>query len=100
MLQVNEVGPRPGGEPRGADVAAGKFTDLVVGQDLLVAGDLGFGVEQRMPIRDPGLKPVFLVWSTEASRVGQLKPNRQVIGRIVPLGMRPEEGVEEAHDPG
>ena len=50
MLQINEVGPHPGGEPRGANVAADEFTDLVVGQDLLVAGDFEFCVEQRMPI--------------------------------------------------
>ena len=80
MLEVDEVRPRPGGEPSGADVVADKTGDLVVGPYLVVAGNVKFRVEDWMPIGDSRLEFGFLVGTAEASRVRELKANRQVIG--------------------
>jgi len=53
-----------------------------------------------MPIRDSRLELGFLVRPAEASRVRELKPNRQVIGRAVALGVRCDQHLTQPGDAG
>ncbi len=95
MLDVDEIGAAIGGDLRGLGVVLDETFQVVIGQNLLAAGDVEFLVEDRVMVRNTGLPLLLVVGTAEAAGVGELETDDEVVGLAEAFVVRLDQRVAQ-----
>ena len=99
MLDVHEVRPDARRHPRPRDVVFHQALQLVVGDDLLVAGDFEFRIQQRMPESHARLQALARR-AAKPARVRELEADQQIVRAATALAVRRQQRLPQPREAG